>query len=542
MVAPTGLKTEFMKFGETVSVRGISKILKSDVKFLQIFWLFAVLASSAILIWQISAVFIKFYSYPVATTLSNSRHATSFPDITFCNLYPVGETINPNLTWKTYLDKVDAARSSISMADLADTFPDKVITRDIFNGLWESLESSSIYFTNFPIYSGNPIGLPSILADCRYYAWDATESMVQCVNSIKTISNAKFFKCNTMHLNDTFTEKVRSLALIFYINNFPAVADNFMSVDPSRPRARGMRVIIHSPGTRPHSDDGFDVGPGTDTTIKIVPTKRTRLDKPYDPDGCTSQPYLDGSTDLYTTNACVQICFQEQILSQCNCLSNSYKYSPAQLARANSTKCGNMSLLNHAYISTSNPTGLRQLVCLASMKLNYDKCNMQCSLPCVENIYEYSYGVAPWPHLSHQLAFYRQYIKNKTQVYQNRFDQYINIDIAERNRSLPRSMILDELLNVNLIEKNFLKVNFIQKYMTPYTMTDQAQMTGETMLSNIGGSLSLWLGITVMTLAEIAEFAYSIFLFFYEKTKSRSSSVIHVNVCESQSSSPDSMC
>ena len=170
---------------------------------------------------------LKFYSYPVATTFSNSRHATSFPDITFCNLYPVGEIINPNLTWKTYLDKVDAARSSISMADLVDAIPDKVITQNIFNGLWESLESSSIYFTNFPVYSGNPTGLPSILADCRYYAWDATESKVQCVNSIKTVSNAKFFKCFTMHLNDTFTEKVRSLALIFYINNFPGGCRQF---------------------------------------------------------------------------------------------------------------------------------------------------------------------------------------------------------------------------------------------------------------------------------------------------------------------------
>ena len=522
MESSSGMKTEFRKFGESVSVRGISRIVKSKSRFLRIFWLVAVLASSAVLLWQLTAVFMKFYSYPIATTLSNDRNPTAFPDVTFCNLYAVGDTIDPRLTWKTYSDKVGAARASISLSDLDSVTPSTNITEEIYDNMWESLESSSIYFTNFPVFSGSPSGsLPGILPDCRYYSWDSMESDINCANVIKPVSNAKFFKCYTMHLSDDIIQKIRSLALIFYINNFPALADNFMSVDPSRPSANGIRVIIHSPGTRPHSDDGFDVGPGTETTIKIIPTKRTRLDKPYNPNGCTSQPYLDGSTDLYTTNACVQICLQEQILNQCNCLSNSYKFSASQLSRANSTKCGNMSLLQYDDITIDHPAGLVQLVCVSLATEDYASCNAKCQLPCVENIYEYTYGVAPWPHLSHQLAFYRKYIRGNTQIYQDHFTPYENIDFADSSKSLPQSTILDQLANVGLIESNFLKVNILQKYPTPYVMTDQAQMTWETMLANIGGSLSLWLGITVMTLAEVAEFIYSIFMFEYKSHKTK---------------------
>ena len=388
--------------------------------------------------------------------------------------------------------------------------------------MWESLESSSIYFTNFPVYQERVIGsLPGMVTDCKYYSWDSTESDINCAAIFKTISSAKFFKCYTLHLNDSFIQTVRSLALMLYINDFPDVVDTFIPMDPRQPSARGIKVMIHSPGTRPNTDDGVDVGPGTETTIKLIPTKVSRLDKPYNPAGCTSQPYLDGSTDLYTTTVCVRICIQEQIVNQCKCVSNSLKYSPAQLARVNSTKCGNMSLLDYGNITTERPEGLVQLMCVSLVTIDYNSCNAKCLLPCKENIYEYTYGVAPWPHLSHQLALYRRYIKGKTQIYQDHFTSYEQIDSDESSKLLPPSTILNQLANLNLIRTNFLKGNIDLKYTTPYVMTDKPQMTSETMLANIGGCLSLWLGITVMTLAELAELVYSVILYWYENSASK---------------------
>ena len=468
-------------------------------------------------------MFIKFYSYPVATTLANDNQSPEFPDITLCNLYPVGETIDPRLTWQQYLNIVNAARPRISLEFLDSLTPYHNITPEDYASMWESLESSSVYFTNFPVYSNNVLGaLPGMVTDCKYYSWDSMESDIDCANVIKTVSSSMFFKCHTLHLNDSFIQTVRSLALILYVNNFPEVADTFIPMDPRQPSATGIRVMIHSPGTRPDTDDGVNVGPGTETTFKVIPTKISRLNKPHNPDGCTSQPYLDGSTDLYTTTACVRICIQEQILSQCKCLSNNYKVSPDQLVRANSTKCGNMSILEYGNITTEHPAGLVQIICVPLATIDYNSCNAKCQLSCKENIYEYTYGVAPWPHLSHQLALYRRYIKGNTQIYQDHFSPYEQIYSDEGSKSLPPNTISNQLANLDLIRNNFLKVNILQKYPTPYVMTDKPQMTWETMLANIGGSLSLWLGITVMTLAELAELAYSVVLFCYEKKKTRS--------------------
>ena len=118
------LKIEILRFGETVSVRGVPRIFKSNVRFLQIFWLIAVLASSAILGWQLLTVVIKYLGCPVSTTISNTRDLPPFPDVTICNLYPVGETINKQLAWKSYLEKVKTAKESLSLESMRNVIPD----------------------------------------------------------------------------------------------------------------------------------------------------------------------------------------------------------------------------------------------------------------------------------------------------------------------------------------------------------------------------------------------------------------------------------
>jgi len=63
---------------------------------------------------------------------------------------------------------------------------------------------------------------------------------------------------------------------------------------------------------------------------------------------------------------------------------------------------------------------------------------------------------------------------------------------------------------LDLIGRNFVKlyINFDKTY--PYMMIEQRAMTGDNLLSQLGGMLSLWLGITIMTAVEFIELLYAI--------------------------------
>ena len=122
---------------------------------------------------------------------------------------------------------------------------------------------------------------------------------------------------------------------------------------------------------------------------------------------------------------------------------------------------------------------------------------------------------APWPHISQQMAFYKSYIQTNPNIYGNRFDAYEEVLNSSRNQS--ETQIMNRLRNINLIRDNFLQLKFVLKSRIPFVLVDQPLINVNSMISSIGGSLSLRLGITVMTFAEVIEFVYTLLVCCYKK-------------------------
>jgi len=58
---------------------------------------------------------------------------------------------------------------------------------------------------------------------------------------------------------------------------------------------------------------------------------------------------------------------------------------------------------------------------------------------------------------------------------------------------------------MTLISENFLQLNVLLKRNFPLVVEDKPAMTTEILLSNVGGVLSLWLGLTAMFFVEIVD-------------------------------------
>lgn len=59
------LITEIRRFGDGTSIRGVTRILRNDSKLLRILWTVAIVAASAITLYQLSAVVTKYLTFQV---------------------------------------------------------------------------------------------------------------------------------------------------------------------------------------------------------------------------------------------------------------------------------------------------------------------------------------------------------------------------------------------------------------------------------------------------------------------------------------------
>ena len=207
---------------------------------------------------------------------------------------------------------------------------------------------------------------------------------------------------------------------------------------------------------------------------------------------------------------CVDVCIQEQVIQKCGCLDYTFQFTSEQLERTNHTVCYNLSMLDH--IGDTNPNLHDQIsnpVCNFMEDYDLDACDQLCLQPCVDITYDISTMQAPWPHISHELAFYQTWIKNDP-IYRDYFNAYDSINDTQVNA-------FDKLSKLDLIKKNFLQVNIILHSNSMLQLTDTALIGWETMMSNVGGTISFWFGMTFLSLLEFVEFLFNLLLICWSK-------------------------
>ena len=162
------------------------------------------------------------------------------------------------------------------------------------------------------------------------------------------------------------------------------------------------------------------------------------------------------------------------------------------------------------------------MTCLYAVNMSYDACEIMCPHPCNEIYYDVAVSSAKWPHISQHLAFYSKYIQGKENIYGRSFSLAYDPILLEYGSKTDQE-ILQLLKNVDLIKENVVKMNVITGSYNPNVLKDTPAMTWEALLSSIGGCLSLWLGVTVMTFAEVVELIYEIVMKILQgrKTKAR---------------------
>ncbi len=110
-----------------------------------------------------------------------------------------------------------------------------------------------------------------------------------------------------------------------------------------------------------------------------------------------------------------------------------------------------------------------------------------------------------WPRPSLYSAFYEKVIQDKPYAW--RFSELKNVCTRYSNCSHN-----SHLKQRHLIEDNFAKVSIVLGDNMHATVKDNVKVSVFSFLSQLGGALNLWSGITLVVLIEIMEFIFKLSL------------------------------
>jgi hypothetical protein len=277
--------------------------------------------------------------------------------------------------------------------------------------------------------------------------------------------------------------------------------------------SEGVRVVIHPPNTEPYPHaEGFDVPPGFSVSFGVKTRQNIRVRFPHG--NCSDKnPFSPSSTQQYRLIACQKMCLQNQIVKHCGCkdiaLPGGEQYPnekfctddwdvPAECIHEATNSC--MNSLHRLH---------QRIVCAKESKMTLmqnasliQECG--CFPPCHELSYDVTYSLSRWPAMSFDgeqayidvvkeaafiSRFNRSHLRHKYDV----IASYLN----DSNRH--KAMADFVRLNVYLAESDVLKTEETEDY-------SQSQF-----LSDVGGQIGLWSGLSIISLVEALELFVDIF-------------------------------
>ncbi|ESN94630.1 hypothetical protein HELRODRAFT_164499 [Helobdella robusta] len=488
-------------FVETVYIRGVGNLKKSTNIFFTVFWTVAIVLSFVCLLTQIILLSRNYFRYPYSTIVEESEDKPTFPKITICNLNPKYDQLS--YSYKEFVSEIKKSTAHLDYKKLN-------VTKDKVENLLNKLQKPVGYFSNLPVVlSTNDTSYQRvIITDKRVFDWNLQNVAEELV--IEPKWHPFYYRCYTIGLsaNSAFKNSVGAVTLVIYLNNFvDYVYPGTYGAGLVYSRANGLKVLVHDSEEEPDMKMGFSVGLGREHTIKMQMMNITMLPYPYQTLKCHNEKYVNASNvGFYSKSLCKEHCIQSFTLQKCSCLSSGYRFTEEQLAQANETICGNVtkSILQKK-TSTEIPQFISQLLCSDSVQVD-NICDEECFHPCQEISIHNNCESAPWPKESHHMAFYKQNIQNSSIPNVEKFVDYRNLQMDYYNGRKNDTQILKELKNLNLIKENFVQIIVI--FETDFTLNykDEGSLSLTMLLSSLGGIMSLWLGLTVMTLFEIFEF------------------------------------
>ncbi|GFS20679.1 FMRFamide-gated Na+ channel [Elysia marginata] len=521
------------ELGSESNAHGLAKIVTSRDTKRKVIWALLVIVGFTAATLQLSLLVRKYLQFQVVE-LSEIKDSmpVEFPSVTICNIEPISlrnihplpHKTTPLYKWLSFISRYRFSKQSFFGS-----------ARAFYENLGEVARNMSH-------------SLDDMLIHCRF-------NRENCSTQNFTYSfDGNYFSCFTFNggqLEDQLqmhaTGPENGLSLIISIEKFtPAhTVYGVYNVDNNILHSAGVRVVVHAPGTMPSPvDHGFDIPPGYSSSVGLKAVLHTRLSKPYG--NCTEGTLSGVQSFRNTFFACLQLCKQRLIIKNCKCKSSALPDVPDP----NVTFCGSIRdwpdiLANKtggyplgAFIETKGLDCAEHWERRINNDRAYEK-DCGCFQPCSETAYLKSLSLSYWPLEFYQLDSLENIFdtrkRNSTRTGEHFMDvAYNNLYFLakDKNKNLSKEEKDETAKEMakeasDLIRQNMLRLNI---YLEDLSVVEYRQLPAyglADLFADIGGTMGLWMGISVLTIMELCELVIRLLGLLFNSEKELPSSLIH---------------
>ncbi|CAD5120144.1 unnamed protein product [Dimorphilus gyrociliatus] len=532
--------TIMQKFARTTTMHGFPKVIQTRSKAAKGFWLIMCAAAVSMFGMQFYQLLHKYYSYPKKVTVEIVPSAVSFPSISLCNMR------NLDIMILNKLNRVFINVTNILPVHWLNVSDDpfineymKVVSKYFLtlqknydkgaSKVFSAILTRTSIATNIERKLVEKAGVPfkEFIVTCRFGGIECDRE-----KEFRQFFDHYYYNCFTYNaplpdhpeatlaegIENGWSTTVLTGSGMLEVNKNPRVIPGTHEWLSPMSSSEGVRIVIHRPFTQPYPHtEGFDIPPGASVSLAVKARDNLRIGPPHG--NCTAEDPFDSRGAPYRLITCQKKCVQEQVVARCGCIS---PYLPDHEKYLNNSKMCTVDddLPEFCRNSSSDicwnamKSMFKRVMCArnvtAEVTRNATKMRMcGCFPPCRELTYDVTYSLAKWPATSFDGE--EAYVDiTEVEGYPERFK---TSEDAEKNKVYSKyfgpenrfeAMKDFSRINVYIADANVVKTVEAEDY-------SQSQL-----LSDVGGQLGLWVGISVLTLAEVLELITKLCKYCYQ--------------------------
>ena len=472
----TTLKNEFVKWSLLTKFDGFSKVFQTNIVGLKIIWLMIFLLFTALTAALVIKNITDFCKFEMTSLIEvKIERPTNFPAVTICNNNPFTSNQSQSL-----MDMIALENYGITMTNMT------YLQAFHFSSSINELTKMNVNSLNYSDIERENLADSPILYLFLFNKMDISENSIQYFRRYYSYLYGNCYQFNTGFnfsnspvrlLKQTGEGREYGLQVIYG----PLINKNEYISSYSD----GLTVFIHNQSFLPLTASAIGVKTGEETNIALGRSFTYNSPQPYtecdDMSSFQSELYnlLKQTNYSYRQHDCFNLCLQRNIINACDCYWTRY------IRMYGAQPCLNFT----------------QLECILNVQNYFDqeKCISDCPLECDTVTYHYSLSSLTFPSQSIIDKFYSD--TNTLNYVQSTY----GVDLSTKE-------LVKQFFQENYVALNVYYLNF------GYTqITEIPKFTWIDLLSQIGGSLGMFLGFSLFHLIELVEILVVLLVVWFVK-------------------------